>query len=41
MVELERPGVAWAARIAGWVGRWGAGALGLLSPTLIFKGRAQ
>jgi SAM-dependent methyltransferase len=41
MVELERPGAAWAARIAGWIRRWGAGVFGLLSPTLIFKVRAQ
>jgi SAM-dependent methyltransferase len=37
MVELERPGVAWAARIAEWIRRWGAGPFGLLSPTLIFR----
>jgi SAM-dependent methyltransferase len=41
MVELERPRAAWAARIAGWIRRWGAGAFGLLSPTLVFKVRVQ
>jgi SAM-dependent methyltransferase len=37
MVELERPGVAWAAAIAGWIRRWAATPFGLLSPTLIFR----
>lgn len=40
MVELEWPGVAWAARIAGWIQRWVAAPFGLLSPTLIFRVRA-
>ncbi|MGH8482397.1 MAG: class I SAM-dependent methyltransferase [Nevskiaceae bacterium] len=37
MVELERPGAGWPARIAQWIRRWGAGVFGLLSPTLIFR----
>jgi SAM-dependent methyltransferase len=41
MVELERPGAVWAARIAGWIRRWGAGVFGLVSPTLIFRVRVQ
>ncbi|MGH8442142.1 MAG: methyltransferase domain-containing protein [Nevskiaceae bacterium] len=40
MMELERPGAAWAVRVAGWIRRWGAGAFGLLSPTLIFRVKA-
>ena len=39
MVELEWPGAGWAARIAGWIQRWGAAPFGLLSPTLIFRVR--
>ena len=37
LLELERPGATGAAQVAGWIRRWGAGAFGWVSPTLIFR----